>query len=256
MYKKTLATAAGLALAIIGAVAPSANATHAWADYHWARTSNPFTLKLGDNVTSAWDGYLVTTSADWSASTVVDTVIVPGATTGKRCAASSGMVEVCNAEYGKRGWLGIASINVSGSHITQGTVKVNDTYFNTVKYNTPAWRNVVMCQEVGHTLGLGHQDEDFANADLGTCMDYSNNAEPNQHPNQHDYDMLLGMYSHNDSTTTVAAANAPRGNGRDAGNSPDSWGTLVEGSRAAGASTYVRDLGNGNRVITHVLWAS
>jgi hypothetical protein len=26
-------------------------------NYHWARTSNPFTLKLGDNVSSAWDSY-------------------------------------------------------------------------------------------------------------------------------------------------------------------------------------------------------
>jgi hypothetical protein len=40
---------------------------------------------------------------------------------------------------------------------------VNDTYFNTPKYDTSAWRNLVMCQEVGHTLGLDHQDEDFDN---------------------------------------------------------------------------------------------
>jgi hypothetical protein len=26
---------------------------HAWNDYHWARTANPFTLELGDNVTEA-----------------------------------------------------------------------------------------------------------------------------------------------------------------------------------------------------------
>lgn len=26
---------------------------HAWGTYHWARTANPFALKLGDNVTSA-----------------------------------------------------------------------------------------------------------------------------------------------------------------------------------------------------------
>ena len=46
----------------------------------------------------------------------------------------------------------------SGSHITQGTTKVNGTYFNIGKYNTPAWRILVMCQEVGHTLGLSHLD--------------------------------------------------------------------------------------------------
>ena len=26
---------------------------HAWKNYHWARTTNPFTLELGDNVTES-----------------------------------------------------------------------------------------------------------------------------------------------------------------------------------------------------------
>jgi predicted Zn-dependent protease len=60
---------------------------------------------------------------------------------------------------------------VSGSHIVQGTTKVNDTYFNTATYNTRAWRQLVMCQEVGHTFGLDHQDETFNNPNLGSCMD-------------------------------------------------------------------------------------
>lgn len=100
----------------------------------------------------------------------------------KRCSATSGRVEVCNSTYGNTGWLGVASVWASGSHITQGTVKLNDTYFNTAQYNTTAWRNLVSCQEVGHTLGLDHQDENFDNANLGTCMDYTSNPGTNQHP--------------------------------------------------------------------------
>jgi len=253
MYKKVLATAAVAALSTLGLTAPTADASHSWNGYHWARTSNPFTVKLGDNVDSRWDAYLATSSTDWSKSTVLDTVVVPGGTTGKKCAATLGRVEVCNAAYGQRGWLGLASINISGSHITQGTVKLNDTYFNTAKYNTPAWRNVVSCQEVGHTLGLDHQDENFTNADLGTCMDYSNNPVPNQHPNVHDYSMLQSIYSHLDSTTTVGARVASKG--RAAGNDPSSWGERVSGSKAAGQSTYVRRLGGGNKVVTYVTWA-
>ncbi|MBA2715494.1 MAG: hypothetical protein H0U51_00235, partial [Propionibacteriales bacterium] len=230
MYKKVLATVAVAALSTLGLSAPTADASHSWNNYHWARTSNPFNLKLGDNVDSRWDSYLGTTSADWSASTVLDTTIVAGSTTGRKCAATLGRVEVCNAAYGQRGWLGIASINISGSHITQGTVKLNDTYFDTAKYNTPAWRNVVSCQEVGHTLGLDHQDEDFNNADLGTCMDYSNNPEPNQHPNTHDYQMLESIYSHTDSTSTVGAA-APTSSTTRVGNTPKAWGHRVDGSR-------------------------
>ena len=35
----------------------AATANHSWGNYHWARTSNPFTVKLGDNVTRVWDSY-------------------------------------------------------------------------------------------------------------------------------------------------------------------------------------------------------
>lgn len=254
MYRKIFASAAVVALTVIGAMAPPANANHSWSGYHWARTANPFTLKLGDNVTTVWDSYLTTTSTDWTASTVLDTAIVPGTTTPKKCTATAGMVQVCNAAYGQRGWLGIASININGSHITQGTVKVNDTYFSTAQYNTPEWRNVVMCQEVGHTLGLDHQDENFTNPDLNTCMDYSNNPAPNQHPNTHDYDQLVSIYTHLDATTTVGAA-VPASAAGGVGNSEASWGTLIDGSRARGASTYVKDLGNGEKALTHVIWA-
>lgn len=31
------------------------SANHSWGTYHWSRTSNPFTLKVGDNVTANWD---------------------------------------------------------------------------------------------------------------------------------------------------------------------------------------------------------
>ena len=46
-------------------------------------------------------------------------------------------MEVCNATYGNTGWLGVAQIWTSGSHIVQDTGKLNDTYFNTAKYNKP-----------------------------------------------------------------------------------------------------------------------
>src|SRR5215510_9324946 len=179
------------------------NATHSWGGYHWARTANPFSLKLGDNLSSVWDPILVTTSNDWSQSTVLDTTVVAGASRGK-CRPTSGRVEVCNAAYGNNGWLGIAQIWVSGSHITQGTTKLNDTYFNTPTYNTSAWRNLVMCQEVGHTFGLDHQDENFSNANLNTCMDYTNDPSTNQQPNAHDYKELEIIYSHTDTITTVS----------------------------------------------------
>ncbi|OGO53404.1 MAG: hypothetical protein A2V84_05775, partial [Chloroflexi bacterium RBG_16_70_13] len=252
--RRAVLLAAGLALALV--LPAAVTASHSWGGYHWARTSNPFTLKLGDNVTSAWDSYLATTSSDWSASTVLDTTIVAGSTNPRNCKATTGMVQVCNRTYGNNGWLGVAGISITGgTHITKAYVKLNDTYFNTPAYNTSAWRNLVMCQEVGHTLGLDHQDENFNNANLGTCMDYTNNPSSNQHPNAHDYAQLDSIYAHLDGTTTVAsapAAGAAAANGHAA---DAAWGTLVKVTNHGHGAWYVRDFGAGNMVLTHVLWA-
>jgi hypothetical protein len=165
------------------------------------------------------------------------------------------MVQVCNAKYGNNGWLGVASIWASGNHITKATVKLNDTYFSSASYNTPAWRNLVSCQEVGHTFGLDHQDEGFDNANLGTCMDYTSNPSTNQHPNQHDYDQLASIYSHLDSTSTVAAAptGAPAAAGVPA--AAPAWGRLMKVTNHGHGAWYVRDLGAGNVILTHVFWA-
>jgi len=229
----------------------SVGASHSWGNYHWARTANPFTLKVGDNVSSVWDGHLDTTISDWSQSQVLNLTKVTGGAKPRNCRPTSGRVEVCNATYGSTGWLGVAQIWASGSHITQGIVKNNDTYFNTATYNTSAWRNLVMCQEVGHTLGLAHQDEDFNNPNLGTCMDYTSNPGTNQHPNQHDYAQLEQIYAHLDSTTTVGAA--PPGFANADMHAVENWGEKV--SDNGKSALFVRDFGKGYQVFTFVIWA-
>lgn len=243
-----------LVVLVVGSVGALAYASHSWGGYHWARTANPFNLKLGDNVSSAWDSYLATTAADWSLSSVLDMNIVAGSSNPKNCKAVAGRVEVCNSKYGKNGWLGIASVWASGEHIVQGTVKVNDTYYSTAKYNTPAWRNLVMCQEVGHTIGLDHQDEDFSNPNLGTCMDYASDPASNQHPNQHDYDMLETIYAHLDTTDTASQTSASPNQDIDH-SERSSWGQVIRTSSDKKASLYERDFGNGQKAFTFVIWA-
>lgn len=238
-----------------------AYANHTWGNYHWARTANPFTLKLGDNVSSAWDSYLNTTASDWSVSSVLDTTVVTGDTTSRRCRPTSGGVEVCNDRYGNNGWLGVAQIWASGDHITQGAVKMNDTYFNTSTYNKPTWRNLVMCQEVGHTLGLDHQDENFNNTPLGTCMDYSSNPDLNQHPNAHDYEQLEEIYAHLDGFTTIQSSTqklplglsvAEAAKDQDFENRSD-WGKEIKNNGKV--ALFERDFGLGHKLFTFVIWA-
>lgn len=262
-------------LIILTLVALPLVANHSWGNYHWGRTANPFTVKLGDNVTSAWDKYLQTASTDWSKSSVLDTVIVAGQASTKRCRATTGRVEVCNAAYGFNGWLGVAGISVSGGHITAAYVKLNDSYFNSATYNTPAWRNMVMCQEIGHAFGLDHQDETFDNPNLGTCMDYTNDPSSNQHPNAHDYEQLETIYAHTDSVNTAFGDDPdaslrpfmlPPAIGYIDFAGPEQWGAEVRRSADGRTSLYVLDFGamqggdddhgeDGFKIFTFVTWA-
>ena len=258
--------AAAVLLTIAG-FASVASATHSWGGYHWARTANPFVLKLGDNVSYVWDAHLATTSTDWNASSVLDTMIAAGQSKAN-CRPTNGRVEVCNKTYGNNGWLGVASIWVNGSHITQGTVKLNDTYFNTASYNTPSWRQFVVCQEIGHTFGLDHQDVNFYNTNLGTCMDYTSDpsgtlySQPsNVHPNQHDYDQLVTIYTYLD-TFTSAFSNVWSARGSSKANDDidtsdaKEWGKEVRKSSDGKSSLHERDLGKGNKLFTFVIWAN
>ena len=237
------------------------SANHQWGNYHWARTSNPFTIKLGDSVTSAWDSYLSTASSDWSASSVLNTTIIgSNGTSARKCTPTAGRVEICNTTYGRNGWLGIASIWASGDHITQGSVKMNDTYYNMAQYNTPAWRRLVMCQEIGHTFGLDHQDETFSNTNLGTCMDYTNDPDggqqgaSNEHPNAHDYSELESIYQHLDSTTTIGFTAGQSGQDIDTSDQRE-WGQAIRANNAGRPILFERDLGEGRRLFTFVYWA-
>jgi len=268
--KKIFLTAFVFAL-LVGAGIASAN--HSWGKYHWdisteQSVANP--LELGDNLTAGWGTYLATASTDWNLSVLKNEVVAGGSDSS--CSPTSGRVEVCNSEYGQNGWLGIASIWATrgkNNHITQGVVKLNDTYFNMSAYNSDAWRLFVMCQEVGHEFGLDHQDENFSNTNLGTCMDYTNDPDgtiydqlDNQKPNTHDYDEMIDIYAHLNSPDS-GDGGPGNGNGKKPKkvrtnidlNDPSAWGRAVKQDAQGKNSVYVRELDNGQTLITHVLWA-
>lgn len=203
-----------LAVAMIGAAVVltaslTASASHTWNNYHWARTTSSFTLQVIDSNTSNWDDELALALSQWSQSTKLDMVITSyddSSRSRKQCRAVAGQVRSCNAAYGNNGWLGLASINLdSQGHISRGTSKMNDSY--STYFASQDERRHVMCQELGHTLGLGHTSEDGSSQ--STCMDYSQSPSSTA-PNKHDYDQLLAQYGHTDSynSYTIGAAAA------------------------------------------------
>ena len=254
-------------------------ANHSWGGYHWSTTSYPMAIKVGDNVTSAWDSYFNEAITDWNKSTRLAVVKVAGGS-NKRCAATAGRVEVCNGTYGQNGWLGLGSIWLSGGHISQATAKMNDTYYAFSTYNTPGWRDLVMCQEIGHDWGLGHQDENNNNTNLGSCMDYTaypdgggtGGSLSNRAPNAHDYAQLESIYNHTHATNSYFSTyDTMTQSFSDAGtqfplldlneiHEPWEWGTPVRWNGEGRPIQFERNLGTdhegrGVTVITHVFWA-
>ena len=258
-------------------------AHHSWGKYHWARASNPVQLSVGNNLSGGWGTYLNNAIGDWNnplnGRPRMVSLTAVGSNKDSSCAPTLGRLEVCNGAYGQNGWLGIAQIwTSSGFHIAQATTKVNDTYFSMAQYNTSPWRQLVVCQEVAHDFGLDHQDENFNNTNLGTCMDYTSDpdgtlANPdqlnNEHPNDHDFEQLVTIYSHLDGSG--GGGGGGNGRGRQGGfgdifpimaqqafehrpdNNQSSWGRMV--SNNGRVARFVLDLGNGNLIHTFVIWA-
>ncbi|MGH8029658.1 MAG: hypothetical protein ACREO3_06970 [Arenimonas sp.] len=196
-----------LATAIIGVAAvftaSLATASHTWNNYHWARNTSSFNLQVIDSNTSDWDDELALALNQWSQSTKLNMSVTSSddaSRTRKLCRMVAGKVRSCNASYGNNGWLGLASINIDSSgHITQGSSKMNDSY--SASFASQDERRHVMCQELGHTIGLGHTSENGTSQN--TCMDYSQSSTSTS-PNAHDYDQLVAQYGHTDSYNSYA----------------------------------------------------
>jgi len=199
------------------------NASNSWNDFHWARTNNPFVLLVVNSVTPNWQPALNSSLSLWSMSNVLDLNITSyndRRNIRKRCPMVQGQMRVCNAAYGYTGWIGLATIAIdSNAHIVKGTAKMNDSY---ASYWTTEKMNHVICQEIGHVLGLDHVSTDGSSQQ--TCMDYS--QDPNsQWPNTHDYEQLLASYNDIDtydsyengtdsgSDDSGGKCNAPKGKG-------------------------------------------
>jgi len=265
--KKLLKPIIAAACAVL--ICGSAMADHQWASYKWDRA--PLEIDIIDNTADHWPGHLSLAIGDWDSGTTfsgagwtdADAVtITPSSGSNTACDPVSGNVQVCNDAYGENGWLGIAQIWLSrgkNKYIIAGVAKLNDAYHNSYPYNLAPWRQLVMCQEVAHTFGLGHQDESFGNTNLGTCMDYTDDPDGtpnNEHPNQHDYDLLEQMYASGgtDEGSEPKACNpkSPKCTQGIVLEKPSDWGRLVSGHGPK--EVYEKDLANGFKVVTHVTW--
>lgn len=200
-------------LALLGTTllaAPAAAVTQSWNGYKWARTGQ-LSVRVGDNVSSVWDPYLDTATAQWSRARNID--LIPA--TGQRlmsalsCKPSFGRIQACSANYGATGWLGYTNVWLSRGFIVQATVRLNDYYFSRPQYNTAAWRSMTACHELGHSVGLDHNNGIRGDANKGSCMDYTNDpsgrrgtngTRANTAPGATDFAALNAIYARTNGT--------------------------------------------------------
>ena len=202
-----------VAVAALAAAAPAAASgtvpTQSWNGYHWSRTG-PLAIELGSNVAAGWSAYVDAAATEWSAGNPnLAFVSVAGSTAPAGCNPVYGTVQVCDANYGRNGWLGYATVYTAGTVIVEATVKLNDYYFAAGGFDTPGWKAQTACQEIGHTLGLAHNDTVKTDVNKGTCMDYTNDPTgtkgtngtlANLTPGASDFAALAQIYAHVDAT--------------------------------------------------------
>jgi hypothetical protein len=132
-------------------LASPALATHSWSVYHFPSDNLTPTVTGGTSLAIVSD-----VVDDW---VNLGTAIQPTYTS-----SGGGDIKVV-AKRGNPNWIGLAQIKIdSAGHILEGKVTLNSAYANYNNGNGTAniWKHV-LCQEVGHILGLQHSGED-------TCM--------------------------------------------------------------------------------------
>lgn len=199
-------------MTVVSAVpAGAGNATGLqWGD---GSTPNHPTLTLVDHSTGVfdWSSVLndVESDLDDGFGTAMDVLTLsvgPGSTTGNLCTTNWNAnnetvvlneIHFCNDDYGDTGWVGLSItwfFSATGEIVVAQTL-MNDFYLQdtTSIWNSANAKLLVACQEIGHGLGLDHQN----GPKKQTCMNrmWGVGQLAFTTPNQHDFDQLETIYN-------------------------------------------------------------
>ena len=164
-------------IALVGAVALAAALSgtalaSSWSDsgIQWA-TNKPFTLSVVDNTTGIWPALVVAAAADWSLSSAADVVIGGHGKIKVTVSNISSPTSPC-------GWM---TVTLTSGHLKTAAITVNDACTGD--------HQIVICQELGHALGMPDHRLDLPPSP--SCMAP---ALYGPHPIQDDFDELASLY--------------------------------------------------------------
>ena len=191
-------TALVLSLSTLLALPAGSLADHAWLvdgrPVHWASTVEPAQIDLGDNLDDPeWDSLRFVPPLVWSSTTLSSGGLGPSPyllVSTRTGGLASNEVEMYDGFYGANEWVGQATLYSidSEGHIGRATIQLNRSYSL-----TQGQKHAAINHEVGHTLGLAHDDETVMCAVLCGI----------ENPVTHDYEVLDSVNSHTDSYDTT-----------------------------------------------------
>ena len=147
-------------------------------------------LTILNACTEDWYSFVTRAVDDWNLSASLD-LHLKTVDPESSCIGVRGKMKICNGDYGLTSWVGVNEVILENGYIVLSTARMNEKYMSS---STKAKKQYTMCHEIGHGLGLPHTDENFLNADLGNCLDYTNSPENNLEPGEVNFLTLLEMY--------------------------------------------------------------
>ena len=244
--------------------------------YHWPRTTSAIQdIPIDEYHSSAWLTRYATAVADWR-KPALTRIRIKHSLNGtpksgvSGCPKRTGRISSCDGFYGNTGWLGYGGFAAIGSHVVYGISWVNNTYYANSFYNNVPWRQLVICQEIGHALTLGHVNVINNNVNTGSCMDYTNDPDgggaygpSNMHPNSHDYTTLNTRHNH--VGVLLPGFGAEHSEPAELSASPalmefspkriSDMGRLVSITDGGRTEQYVKDFGNDQVFVSYVIRA-
>lgn len=219
---------------------------------HWLHQSKPFSLQLRNNSSAIWHATLQQQVDSWNLARAASVVAIPGA--DDSCIFTKGVITLCSVSYPNNATLAITQTvyNEQTLHFESSLIALNDALLTRGNYaNSPAWRNSVLCRNLG--LALGAQLRFDEAAEVTSCMnatvqDTSN--ERNEGPDQIDINSLVKLYSHDDAAEFVPNKyEFP--NASDFAN-PTQWGQRTGTYSSGKIETYELYIGEGFKMVTVV----